>query len=208
MVFEKNEKIISLIVVSIINILCIAKFFIDMIANWFLMDGILNSSNYYEDYIQYISNFTNFKVILIFTLCICIAILVLSFCLFAIKKKHTRSAIFTINIILLFLLITFVFIGTFICGGTYYGRICFNLFLSNCKFLIISSLLSVVSGFIICSFANALNTEETKKEYEEKPEETVIIEEINKLKAKIRIKNLEKEYFELQNQLNETNKKE
>lgn len=216
MVITKREKIFGLICLSIINVLCLVKFLIDLIDGWKSMDLLVQTMNEYgHDTSAIASVFDSAKIIFTMSLCLTVILFVLSIIFFCLKNKNAKSAMFIICIAIVFSIVVFYFINLFTNRGTvnylqddfYYLSLIMNAINSAGPCLIISSVASLFNAWIICNLSKENIKQEVSKveENKEDPVESALSEEIAKLKAKIRIKNLEKEYLNLKLQIDEDN---
>lgn len=210
-VLGKKESLFFIISISIISILFITNFIINFSDFSNLINLLL-----LDDPTMYIKNFNTYKVVLIFILILCLISFVLSFVFLAIRNKTAKSVILIINITLLALIFAFYFVIKFSNGNSAslyamgnfddYSTFSYNDYLiSTGSSLLISSFISIVTSVISFNISNQFfrKSEENKHKSEENKTvaELDLESGIEKLKSQIRIKNLEKEYIKLKNEL-------
>lgn len=210
-VLGKKESLFLIISLSIISILFITNFIINFSDFSNLINLLL-----LDDPTMYIKNFNTYKVVLIFILILCLISFVLSFVFLAIRNKTAKSVILIINITLLALIFAFYFVIKFSNGNSAslyamgnfddYSTFSYNDYLiSTGSSLLISSFISIVTSVISFNISNQFfrKSEENKHKSEENKTvaELDLESGIEKLKSQIRIKNLEKEYIKLKNEL-------
>lgn len=210
-VLGKKESLFLIISLSITSILFITDFIINFsdfsnMVNLLLLD----------DPTIHIKNFDTYKVVLIFILVFCLISFVLSLIFLAIRNKTAKSVILIINITLLALIFAFYFVIKFSNGnsaslytmGNYddYSTFSYNNYLiSTGSSLLISAFISILTSIISFKISNQIfieSEENISKVDENKSVAELDLENgIEKLESQIRIKNLEKEYVKLKNEL-------
>jgi len=115
----------------------------------------------------------------------------LSFLTLAFKDLEIRKKVLIVNILF--------FLGLAIC--TFIFLFANPIEILTLFFCLISGLINIIITIISSSIISNLN--ENKTNQETNSEETILQDEINKLKAKLRIKNLESEYLKLKSELEE-----
>lgn len=186
---QTRGKMFGLISLSIVSVLSIALFMWRFISLWIEVDKY---SDYYED----VDMFLIIKIVGILCLCLTFALLSITYVGFDIKETSTKNVILVIEYALGLLEFMFYVVCAFCLSN--YQVVFFN-------YLFLSSIISIINTFLIFSITK--KEKSVEKSEERSTEEIVINDEINKLKAKIRIKNLEEEYFSLKAQLEEKNQK-
>lgn len=216
-----REKVFALICLFIMAVLCIVRFAIAFARESNLMSEI--TKNEYVDEAINFGGLNYMKVILIAMFCFAILLLLCSFVYLFVKSVNAKRGIILVAMAVLLLSMTFFFIGRFICEDHYSKAIWLTdnyerealcdlgeEFLQNSIYLIFGLITSIVMHFVSFSLSN--DYLEDKADSEEKgenvetgfsEEEKVLNEEISKLKAKIKIKDLESEYLKLKSQLDE-----
>lgn len=218
-ILTKRECVFIYIALAVINILCIVKFM------WSFID-ILNFIDYLEMYeeILWLTEFKQIKVVQIISLCLAIIMLLMTAIFFFLKKASFTSFKRNILIVLFSILLligVFFFVNRFFAGNlmsdNYIKEIekaykTYKYFDSisptinetaniNMIYLVASGILSILMSFSVFNVMqnNEADAEEEKDEINE--DEKLLQEEIQKLKNKVRIKNLEDEYLKLKSQL-------
>ena len=115
--------------------------------------------------------------------------MVLSFLTLTFKDLEIRKKVLIVNILLFLALAICTFIFLFASPVE----------ILTLFFCLISGLINIVATIISSSIVS--NYTECKTNEEKNSEETILKDEIDKLKAKIRIKNLESEYLKLKSEL-------
>ena len=219
-IMRKREKIFALIALVVINVLCVVKFLITFVRECKLVD-YLSILDYYND-INF-GSLDYIKVIMIIGICLTVLLSLISLSLLMIKNHDTKRALLIISITMVLLVIIFYFVSRFICGD-YFTVAMFETenyemlylydfaykFHINAIYMLISLVISLISCFVTFSLSNDFFNKEPKNKQEtennENNEEDVLTYEIKKLKAQIRIKNLESEYLKLKSELDKPTK--
>ena len=208
--FTKAEKFFMLISLFIVNVLCIVKFFIGFIKQAKFVNELSSSND-----ITSTDNLTFLKITLIISVVIAILALLISFTILLIKNKSMRGSVVISITTFTILVICFYFIGEFVAGEFFSAEILLEGntgvivleygYLKKLLFLIVSLIISLVMSIITKSIADEDNQEDLEDNLTNNNsiEEESIMQEIKQLKAKLRIKDLEKEYLSLKAKLDE-----
>lgn len=228
-ILGKREKIFALIGLVIVNVLCVVKFLITFIKECNLINYLSVRLEDYGD-INF-SNLNYAKVIMVISICFAMLLLLFSFIFLFIKNKTMKRNLLIVSFTIILLVVIFYFNSRFICGDYYtiamYETENYSMvylydyayeFHKNALFMLASLILSLISCFVNFSLSNdifdkevnASKVDSESKEDEQNnqatKEEEILNDEINKLKAKLRIKDLESEYLTLKSKLDKKNK--
>ena len=223
-IMGKREKVFALLALFIVNVLCLVKFLISFIRECKLINLIerVYSSDYVE-YAEYVDfgSIDYIKVIMIIICCLAMVALLISLAHLFIKNANVKRGVLIVMFAILTLGIIFFFVSRLACGDVYSKKVLFASddyyylkkfgyeFHINAVYLIVSFVISLLISFIAFSLSNEYSNDQDKISKDEdvktfdSEEERVLNEEINKLKAKIKIKDLESEYLKLKSKLDE-----
>lgn len=217
----KREKIFALITLAIINILCVVKFLITFVKECNLINQLMKI----EDSIFYtgLGELTYAKVFMIICICFAIALFLYSFSFLFIKNKLVKRNLMIISFTIVFLIIMYYFVSRYTCGDFYSKDIFLDdgtkqyvysfayEFHKNAIFMLVSVVISLICCFLNFSISNDVfdknindsnyNVDETNQQ--KTKEEEILSDEIEKLKTRLRIKDLESEYLSLKSKLDE-----
>ena len=218
----KRESLFTIFCLSIFNILCLIEFFINF-SNINKIIDLLKLSNQYYDTAQ----IGLFKFVTILLICFTISAFIISFVFIAIKDNNVKKLLLITEFMLITLIFVFYFILVF--NNNVYDLESYSninstnetieytikiLFFSNASYLIYSNIFIVLSTFASFHYSNLLyeenrtdeqikNQDDSEINNKKSQTEACLENEIEKLKSKIRIKDLEKEYLSLKNKLDE-----
>ncbi len=212
-----REKIFILVALFVTSVLSLVRFIIAFARECNLIN---ETSNYeYIDEIIDFSSINYIKVIMIMLICLAILLLICSCLYLAIRNINVKRGILLVGMSLLLLAVVFFFVSRFICAD-YYSKDIVNgseakellclfgeEYHQNAIYLIFTFITAMTMHFVALSLSNDYmkdgETEEGPISEVATVEENELNEEIAKLKAKIKIKNLEQEYLKLKAQLDE-----
>ncbi|MBR1988246.1 MAG: hypothetical protein IKA36_04300 [Clostridia bacterium] len=217
-----REKIFVLISSFIVAVLCLVRFIVAFAKECNFLN-FFSTKQYQLEYEEEIINFSSLnyiKVILIAIACISILLLILSFVYLFIKNENVKKGLFIVAVSLVLLGIIFFFVARFTSEDLLTKSVWLSedenavtfcmasdQFYKNSIYLIFCLIVIVIMHLTSFSLSNEyLKSEEDQIEDKnndrtKNQEEITLNEEIDKLKAKIRIKDLEHEYLKLKSQL-------
>ena len=215
-----SEKIFILFVLFAISILSVVKFIIAFVKESNLINLIAIDEG--ED--VNFSSITYIKVVIIMILCLVILLMMTSFVYLAVKRVKVKRIILVSGLFLILLIFVNFFVVRFSCGEmyskamfleSYDGEVLITFGVEYCRhalYLLLAAVISIIMHFVSFSLSNEyfkdqeedvnnIQIEDGSNNITE--EEKILSEEIAKLKAKVKIKDLESEYLKLKAKLDE-----
>lgn len=219
----KKESIFILLLLAIVCILCFTQFLISLVSISDCVNMYKLSTNIPNSYFK---EFNVIKVVSILTMCFTMLSFLLSLLILLIRKIEIRRAFLISIFTILFLSVVFFFIIKFTAGeeysilydyasggiseGKYMIFSIENDFIQRNIYLLFSMVLVLIMSFISFYLSNILySNEETDKSKNQEENfvkttaEQELENEIEKMKTRLRIKDLEKEYLNLKTKLDE-----